>query len=153
MQLDKKRPYATVTGHDPNVHHLYEQNGKFFNSELDEVDPQTGERISPLVDATTVPDNPVVEKKLGEKIPPKEYTGLSWNQSDVPDDEAPRIVAVEIDGEPITVDMNENYYSSRDEIKAMLDKLGGKYLARDSRNTLWKKLVATAKALEAEQNG
>jgi hypothetical protein len=152
MRLDKKRPFATVTGHDPNVHHLYEQNGRFFNSELDEVDPKTGK----CVDANDVPEKPIVEKNLGEKIPPKEengYTGLSWNQSDVPDEEAPRIVAVEIDGEPITVDMNENYYSSRDEIKAMLDKLGGKYLARDSRTTLWKKLVATAKALEAEQNG
>ena len=140
MRLDRKRPFATVTGHDPNVHHLYEQNGKFFNSELDEVDPKTGDLVGPVEKAD--PEEKPEQADIG-------YTGLSWNQSDVPDEEAPRIVAVEIDGEPITVDMNENYYSSRDEIKAMLDKLGGKYLARDSRTTLWKKLVATAKELEA----
>ena len=152
MQLDKKRPFATVSGHDPSIKYLFEQDGRCFRQDGQEVDPKTGE----IVDAIPVPDKPIAEKKLGEKIPPKKesgYTGLSWNQSDVPEKEATSIIALEIDGEPITVDLDENNYSSRDEIKATLDKLKGKYLARDSRNTLWKNLVATAKELEEEQNG
>ena len=50
------------------------------------------------------------------------------------------------------VDLNNDHYSSREEIMAMLDKLDGRYLRRDSRDVLYAKLVASAKAQESLQN-
>ena len=154
MQLDKKRPYATVTGHDPNVHHLYEQNGKFFNSELDEVDPKTGKIIR-----TPPHDTTFGLPKPEEQEPESEYVGLKWGEKGpenrVPDElpPEPNLIAVEYDGMPYTVDMVSDHYNSRATIMAWLDKLGGEYLVRDSRKVLWDKLVARVEELEAEQNG
>lgn len=152
-QLDRSRPFATVCGQDPSIFHRYEQDGCLFDHEGHEMDPDTGKTV-PFDVMADAPDEaePDLERQQPEEKP---EPVLSWKQREQPQGtkDAPRLVTIEIDGEPLTVDMDENSYTKREEMMEVLDKLGARYYRRDSRHVLFKKLISAAEKADKEQNG
>jgi hypothetical protein len=144
MQLNKQKPYATVAGYDPSIKHQHEQDGRYFDGAGVEVDPKTGKRV----DAHHVPDRPTPEKNLGEKIPPKEFTGLSWSQGEDQPETIARLVTIDYEGELIPVDLDEASYDTPKDIKEVLDKLGASYHPNHQRKVLWRKLMARVEELK-----
>jgi hypothetical protein len=146
--LDRKRDYGEVQNSnlDPNIHHTYEQDGKYFSAQGYEMDDKgnqiewpEGTRAGEAFEAT-IPDAPEIEHDEVEAPEPE------------PVYSEPDIMTFEIDGEPYIVDANMDNYETKAEIRDALYALGAPYLARDTRPQLLAKLKKAIAELKAKND-
>jgi hypothetical protein len=116
-KLDRTRPYGTVCGMDKSLGYLYEQDGIRFNHNGDPVgQPPDALEERLKLDAEGVMPGTALETTL-----PK--------------------TALEVDGETVVIDIDSNGYTTKKEISAMIEKLGGTFNPQDTRPQLIQKLT------------
>jgi hypothetical protein len=142
-KLDRQKPYATVAkGNDFSIKHTYEQDNAYFDHEGCELDKATGERLDQPKLPGVVPEKPKPAppaSSVKQPAPKAPEPMLTYGRQIEPE-----IIAFELDGEPITLNPEDNTLN-RDEMMAMLDNLGAKYYRRDTKKSLFVKLLAAAK--------
>lgn len=120
-KLDKTRPYGTVCGMDKSLGYLYEQDGVRFNHNGDPVGRPVGQPPDALEEQLKLDAEGVMPGNALEVALPK--------------------TALEVDGETVVIDIDSNGYTTKKEISAMIEKLGGTFNPQDTRPQLIHKLT------------